>query len=407
MTANRPAPPFAPWPVVEEDEVAAAAAVLRSGKVNYWTGPHGRAFEDEYAAFTGTRHAIAASNGTTALEMALHGLGLSCGDEVIVPARTFIATAAAVYARGGRPVCADVCRDSGNVTADTIAEQITEQTRGVVVVHLGGWPCEMDAILDVAAEHGLFVVEDCAQAHGGEYHGRPVGALGDVGAFSFCQDKILTTAGEGGMLVTNRADVFERAWTLKDHGKHPDTMFNPQPVRPASEGGGGFRWLVDTFGSNMRLTEVQSAIGRLVLGKLPSWVEARRRNADVLAAACRDAGLRVPEVPSYLKHARYKFYAHVEPARLAAGWDRDRVVAAIREAGVPAFSGSCSEIYREKAFPAEWKPARPLPTARELGETSLMLLCHHTLSEEAVRYTAEVVGEVMSRAGGRSMRMAA
>ena len=400
-------PAFAPWPVFEEDEVQAAAEVLRSGRVNYWTGPHGRAFEDEYAAFTGARHAVAASNGTTALEMALHGLGLTCGDEVIVPARTFVATAAAVYARGGRPVCADVCRDSGNVTADTIAEQITDKTRGIIVVHLAGWPCEMDAILDVAEQHGLFVVEDCAQAHGAEYGRRPVGSIGDAGAFSFCQDKILTTAGEGGMLVTGRDDVFERAWALKDHGKHPDTMFSPQPAKPASEGGGGFRWLVDSFGSNMRLTETQSAIGRVVLGKLPAWIDARRRHADALADACRDAGLRVPEPPAHVRHARYKFYAHVEPSRLSAGWSRDRIVEAVRGRGVPCFSGSCSEIYRERAFPDAWKPARPLPVARELGETSLMLLCHPTLSDEAVAYAGEVVGEVMAKATAAPMRMAA
>lgn len=406
-TSSGEAPHFAAWPLFEGDEIAAAGEVLASGKVNYWTGPHGRAFESEYAAFTGSKYAVAASNGTTALEMALHGVGLKCGEEVIVPSRTFIATAAAVYARGGHPVCADVDHDSGNITAETILDQITERTRGIIVVHLAGWPCEMDAILDVAAEHGLFVIEDCAQAHGAEYHGRPVGSLGDAGCFSFCQDKILTTAGEGGMLVTDRQDVFERAWTLKDHGKHPDTMFNPQPVRPASEGGAGYRWLVDAFGSNMRLTEMQSAIGRIVLGKLPAWVRTRRRHAAVLAAACRDAGLRVPMVPMHVRHARYKFYAHVEPTALAAGWNRDRLVEAIRERGVPCFSGSCSEIYRERAFPQAWKPDSPLPVAQELGETSVMLLCHHTLSAAAVDYAATVVRDVMAEARVRPLRAAA
>ena len=394
---------FEPWPHFADDEVAAVADVLRSGRVNYWTGEHGVAFEREYAAFCGVRHAIAASNGTTALEMALHGLGLQRGQKVIVPSRTFIATASCVVARGGIPVCCDVDRDSGNLTAATVEAALDNDVAGIIAVHLGGWPCEMDELKALAADRGLWLIEDCAQAHGAEYDGRPVGSIGDVGCFSFCQDKILTTGGEGGMLVTDREDVFERAWSLKDHGKSSAVRLKPQAP------GTGFRWLHDTFGTNMRMSEMQSAIGRIVLRKLPLWSAARRRNAEAIAAVClRHASIRLPQLDQRHTHAAYKFYAYVEPSRLAEGWDRDRILAAMRERGVPAFSGSCSEIYLEDAFPPEWKPAGRLPVARELGETSLMFLVHPTLSRASIERTCEALDAVLAEATtGGSARLAA
>lgn len=403
MTSRKPSsaltpPTFASWPHFESDEVEAAAAVLRSGKVNYWGGQEGALFEAEFADFVQAKYAIAAANGTLALEMALHGLRMQPGDEVIVPSRTYIATAAAVAQRGGVPVCADIDSESGNITADTIAEQITPKTRGVIVVHMAGWPCDMDPIIDLAEEHGLFVIEDCAQAHGAMYKGRHVGSIGDAGAFSFCQDKIMTTAGEGGMLVTNRSDVFENAWRLKDHGRHPDVYFNRRNFQPGVQ----FKYLVDEFGSNMRMTEVQAAVGRRALSKLPSWVETRRRHAHALAAACANAGLHVPMPRQGFQHSYYRFHAYVRPGELADGWTRDRILHEMRERGVPCLSGTCFEIFREAAFPIEWKPQNNLTTAFELGRTSLCWLTHPTLSDEAIRYCRDVIGDVMAAATGQT-----
>ena len=395
---------FEPWPSFDAGDLAAVADVLRSGRVNYWTGTEGREFECEYAGYCGTRYAIAASNGTTALEMALHGLSLKPGDEVIVPSRTFIATASCVVARGGVPVCCDVDRDSGNLTAATVEACLTDRTAGIIAVHLGGWPCEMDPLMTLAKRHGLWVVEDCAQAHGAFIGDRAVGSIGDVGCFSFCQDKILTTGGEGGMLVTDRDDVYERAWSLKDHGKPPAAMFDPPPADPTVM----FRWLHESFGTNMRLSEMQSALGRRMLRKLPLWSERRRRHAATLRAAClKSGGLRVPAPTAGVTHAAYKFYAYVEPLRLADGWTRDRIVAAVRERGVPALGGSCSEIYREAAFPEAWRPATRHPVARELGETSIMLLVHPTLSEESILRTANAIEQVMADATRGMSRLAA
>ncbi len=380
---------FEPWPVFDEEMVEAAANVLRSGKVNYWTGDQGRLFEEEFAAHAGCRHAVAVANGTVALELALHGLGIGPGDEVIVPSRTFIASASAVVARGARPVIVDVDPDSQTLTAETISAGLTPRTRAIVAVHLAGWPCDMDPILELAEEHKLQVIEDCAQAHGACYKGRPVGSLGQAAAFSFCQDKILSLGGEGGMVVTNNSDVWDRAWRYKDHGKRPDVFYR----RTNSS---VFQWVHEGFGSNFRMTEMQAAIGRIALRRLPSWSAARRRHAEQLAACCQEQpGLRTPLPPPGCQHAWYKFYTFVRPESLRKGWDRDRILEEIRARAVPCFSGSCSEIYLEGAFPADWRPSHRLPVAKILGETSLMFLVHPTLSQQSIQRTCEAIEQVM------------
>lgn len=383
---------FGPWPFFAPDEIEAAAAVLRSGNVNYWTGEEGRLFEKEFANFAGCEHAIAMANGTVALEGALRALGVGAGDEVVTTSRTFIASASCAVAVGARPVIADVDRDSQNITADNIRNVLSSRTKAIVVVHLAGWPCEMDPILALAAEHGLKVVEDCAQAHGATYKGRPVGSMGDVAAFSFCQDKIMTTAGEGGMVTTNSDDLWEKVWAYKDHGKSYDAVYR-------TEHAPGFRWLHESFGTNWRMTEVQSAIGRVVLRKVPDWVNIRRKHAHSLRDCFAGLpGLRVTHPPAHVGHSYYKYYVFVRPEELRHGWSRDRIVEAINAEGVPCFTGSCSEIYLEKAFPAGWRPNGPLPVARELGETSLMFLVHPTLTDEAIGATCRTVEKVMTTA---------
>jgi hypothetical protein len=378
------------WPFFAEDEIEAAVQVLRSGKVNYWTGQEGRQFEDEFAFFVGSKHAIALANGSVALECALKALGVGPGDEVVTTSRTFIASASCAVMLGARPVLADIDRDSQNITAESIGRVLTPRTKAIVAVHLAGWPCEMDEIVALAKERGLKVIEDCAQAHGATYKGRPVGSIGDIGAFSFCQDKIVTTAGEGGMITLDSDEMYEKAWAYKDHGKSYDAVYRRE--HPP-----GFRWLHESFGTNWRLTEVQSAIGRLQLRKLPRWVETRREHAAMLSACFAELpGLRVTAPPEHIGHSYYKYYAFVRPEALRPGWTRDRIIEAINAEGIPCFSGSCSEIYLEKAFPPEWRPQERLAAARELGETSLMFLVHPTLTEEHIRATCAAVEKVMS-----------
>lgn len=384
---------FEPWPVFQQEERDVVSEILASGKVNYWTGQEGRRFETEYAQSLGRNHAVAVHNGTLSLELALWALGIGPGDEVITPSRTFVATASSAVMRGATPVIVDVERDSGNLSAATIEPHITPRTRAIIVVHLAGWPVEMDPILDLAAIYDIAVIEDCAQAHGAEYRGRPVGSIGTVGTFSFCQEKIVSTGGEGGLMTTDDEEVFRRAWALKDHGKSYEAVYERE--HPP-----GFRWLHEDFGTNWRMLEMQAAIGRIQLRRLPAMGERRRRNAAILDEGLEALpGLRIERAPAHTVHAKYKHYVYVRPEALKAGWSRDRIMVEVAQRGVPTFSGSCSEIYREGAFcKAGFAPAQRHPVARELGDTSLMFLVHPTLTDEHMAHTVDVVSDVVRSA---------
>lgn len=383
--------PFAPWPQYCDEEIEAAAAILRSGKVNYWTGKEGRNFEQEFAAFCGSQYAVAVANGSVALELALYALGVGPGDEVIVPCRTFIASASCVALRGAVPVFADVDSRSGNLSVSSIAQRITQKTKAIIAVHLAGWPCDMDAILDLARESGIAVIEDCAQAHGATYKGRRVGSIGQIGAFSFCQDKIISTGGEGGMVVTDDPTLWERMWSYKDHGRDHELSHLPS--------GSSFRWIHSTVGTNFRLTEIQAAIGRIQLRKLEQQLELRRRNASLLTAGLSEIpGLQVVVPPPEIGHAYYKYYAFVQPDTLGEGWDRDRIARSIAAEGIPCSAGSCSELYLEKAFANVGPPAGRLPEARRLGMNSLMFLVHPTLGAADMANTCQAVAKVMQSA---------
>lgn len=378
------------WPRFDEDEIVAAGRILAGGRVNYWTGTAGREFEQEFAQWSSSRYAVALHNGTLALECALRALGIGAGDQVIVTSRSFIASASCVVNVGALPVFADVDADSQNITVESIAAVLTPRTKVIIAVHLAGWPSDMPAIVELARQHDLKVIEDCAQAHGAAINGKSVGSFGDVAAWSFCQDKIMSTGGEGGMLTTDRKALSEKVWSYKDHGKSRAAM----ETKTSSS---GFRWVHDSIGTNGRMLEVQAAIGRIQLTKMPDWHQRRTTNAAVWQQRLgRWPALRVPRPPDSVVHAWYKFYAFVRPERLTAGWSRDRLLAAIADAGVPCFSGSCPEIYREKAFANLQVTRRPV--AAELGETSLMFLVHPTLSPEHIHQMADRLDPILSLA---------
>ncbi|WP_167141429.1 DegT/DnrJ/EryC1/StrS family aminotransferase [Pseudomonas sp. OTU750018] len=385
--------PFSPWPSFSEEEANAVRDVILSNKVNYWTGQECREFEKEFTAWAGSEYAIALANGTVALDVALQALGIGPGDEVVVTPRTFLASVSSIVNAGAIPVFADVDNESQNITAETIRAVLTPRTRAIICVHLAGWPCDMDPIMALAIEHDLKVIEDCAQAHGAYYKGRSVGSIGHVGAWSFCQDKIMTTGGEGGMVTTNDRALWSRMWSIKDHGKSWEAVYEHQHAP-------GFRWLHESFGTNWRMMEVQAVIGRIQLQRMQDWHTKRLANAErIWSSAQALAGLRVPAVPAEVTHAAYKCYVFVEPAALNAGWNRDRILNEITARGVPCFSGSCSEVYLEKAFDdTGWRPTERLPVARELGETSLMFLVHPTLTEAEISKTCDVLAQVLSEA---------
>lgn len=385
--------PFSPWPSFSEEEAVAINNVLMSNKVNYWTGHEGREFESEFAEFVGVEYAIALANGSVALDVALHSLGVTDGDEVIVTSRTFIASASSIVLAGATPVFADVDIDSQNITPDSISSMITAKTKAIICVHLAGWPCDMDEIMKVAKANRLYVVEDCAQAHGALYKGVSVGSIGDVGCWSFCQDKIMSTGGEGGMVTTNNKALWSSMWAYKDHGKSWNAVYEKEHPH-------GFRWLHESFGTNYRMTEMQAAIGRIQLKRMGLWHKKRQYNAKrIWAFAGALKGIRVPDLPSHIEHAAYKCYVFVEPSLLSEDWSRDKIVEEINGLGVPCFTGSCSEVYREKAFVnKKISSSLPLKAAKELGDTSLMFLVHPTISNLELKKTCDVLKQVMEKA---------
>jgi dTDP-4-amino-4,6-dideoxygalactose transaminase len=384
---------FSPWPSFNKQEIDAVSDVLLSNKVNYWTGNQCRDFELEFAQFCNAKHAVALANGTLALDLALKTLDIKSGDEVIVTSRTFIASVSAIINVGAIPIFTDVDLDSQNITPDSIRSVITDKAKAIVCVHLAGWPCDMDEIMAIANEFNLYVIEDCAQAHGAKYRGKSVGSIGHIGCWSFCQDKIMTTGGEGGMVSANDESLWRKMWAYKDHGKSYEAVYEREHSK-------SFQWLHESFGTNYRMTEMQAAIGRIQLKRMPDWHEKRLSNANSIWNAAKQCkGLRVPTIPDHIENAAYKCYVFVRPNELNNDWSRDGVIQAINTLGVPCYSGSCSEVYLEKAFDnTGFRPKERLPNAKELGETSLMFLVHPTLTKDEIQQTCEAITSVMELA---------
>jgi len=384
---------FSSWPSFSEEEANAVKKVLLSNKVNYWTGNECREFEKEFAVWSNSKYAIALGNGTLALDNALKTLGFGSGDEVIVTSRTYISSVTSIVNAGAIPIFADIDLNSQNITPTSIRSMITKKTKAIVCVHLAGWPCEMDEIMDLANEFNLHVIEDCAQAHGAKYKGKPVGSIGNIGCWSFCQDKIMTTGGEGGMVTTNDKSLWNKMWSYKDHGKSYEAVYERKHPE-------GFRWVNESFGTNWRMTEMQGVIGRIQLKRMFDWHAKRSANVnEIWETAKQCKGLRVPSIPDYIEHAAYKCYVFVELKELKNGWDRDKVSKEINTLGVPCYSGACSEVYLEKAFDnTGFRPKERLINAKELGETSLMFLVHPTLTKDEIKQTCDAITSVMNLA---------
>lgn len=382
-----------PWPTYEEDEIEQAVKVLKSGKVNYWTGDEGRKFEKEFAHWSGNKFGICVSNGTVALELALRGLGITSGDEVIVTPRSFIASCSCVINVGATPVFADIDPLHGNICPSSIKQLITNKTKAIICVHVGGYPCDMDSICEIAKQHSVFVIEDCAQAHGARIRGKSVGSFGEVAAWSFCQDKIISTAGEGGMVTTNSQEIWKKMWAYKDHGKDYETVY-------CSEKPSGFRWLHHSIGTNWRMTEIQAAIGRVQLKKLDAWLDIRRRNVEHLLSVCKQfSAIKSPNFSEDVDHAYYRLYMLLQPENLAKGWSKRRVIDSLSQLNVKCFDGSCSEIFREVAFQRlALFPHAKLQNAQIFSENSFCFLVDHTISQGLIDEWCKAIRHVMSEA---------
>ena len=381
------------WPFFDQEQISAVSKVLSSGKVNAWTGEECKLFEREFASYFSSKYSVAMANGTLALWAAYNSLGINKDDEIITTPRTFIATSSSALMLKAEPIFADVDRDSGSITAKTIEPLISKKTKAISLVHLGGWPADMEGIRNLAQSKNLFLVEDCSQAHGATISGKSVGSFGDISTWSFCQDKIISTGGEGGMVTTSNENLYNKVWSFKDHGKTLEAL-------KRSDQSNTFKWLHEELGSNFRLTEMQSAIGRIQLRNLISTQKRRAENAYFLANYLKDIKvIRIPLPNKNIKHAWYKFYIYLKLKYISSDWNRDRIISEIISKGFPAFSGSCSEIYLEKCFKKlGHSPIKRLPIAKELGETSLMFLVDQTISKENLVKYAETIKCILNKA---------
>ena len=384
------------WPFFDEEQIEAVTKILLSGKVNAFTGSQTKIFEEKYSKFFGSKYSIAVSNGTVALATAYNALNLKAGDEFITTPRTFIATSSAGLILGAKPVFADVDKNSGCITASTIEPLINKKTKAISVVHLGGWPADMPKIVSLAKEYNIPIIEDCSQAHGATINKQHVGTFGDIATWSFCNDKIITTGGEGGMITTSNPLHYEFIRSYKDHGKNLSLLEEDYKGPTSFE----FKWLHENIGTNFRLTEMQSALGIIQLKRLPDWIKIRRRNAEILIDSLQDLeNIRIPTPPSNYQSAWYKFYCYINKNALLSDWNRGRILQEINAKGFPAFSGSCSEIYLEKCFlKSSFGPYKRLPIAKELGEQSLMFLIHPTISSEQMNNYASCIKSVLNMA---------
>ena len=381
------------WPFYSEDEINAVSSVLSSGLVNKWFGNITNAFETEFAKYFNLKNALTTANGTLSLEAAYSAIDFKEGEELITTPRSFIATASSAVVKGARVRFADVDIDSGNITSNSIEPLINKKTRAITVVHLAGWPADIKNIAALAKTYDLDLIEDCSQAHGAKFEGKFVGTFSDISTWSFCNDKIISTGGEGGMISSRNSKYFQKIWSYRDHGKDKNLVENKSSVS-------SYNWLHSNLGSNIRMTELQSAIGRLQLTKLEGWIEKRKYNAQIFKSYLSEINsVRVPLPNKNIKSAWYKFYCYVVPKALKDGWSRDRIIEEITNSGFPAFSGSCSELYLEKCFKDFYKsPKRRLTVAKQLGETSLMFLIHPTITNKEIHNYASVARKVLKLA---------
>jgi len=352
--------PFHPWPVVDDEDVKAVAEVVASGK---WGSLSGGGKVDEFirrfTEFQQAQYGVCCVNGTAALEIALRACGVGRGDEVIVTPYTFIASASSILMVGGIPVFVDIDPESYNIDVTKIETAITDRTKAIMAVHIGGCPCDMDAIMEIAQRHNLRVIEDCAQAHGAAWRGRRVGAIGDAGAFSFQSSKNLNS-GEGGIVVTNNKDIYDRAWSLHNVGRVPTGAWYEHPI----------------LGWNYRMTEFQGALLTSQMRRLPDQIAKREENAAYL----NERLAQIPCVKPLKRDARVTTHAyHLYMFRYnpeVLGVPKSRFVSALAAEGIPA-AGGYTPIYKEYAF------ALDLPGYPSYAKLALPV-CERACADEAV-----------------------
>jgi dTDP-4-amino-4,6-dideoxygalactose transaminase len=362
-----------------KSQIQSVTSILKKNKTNYWTGDHGRLFVREFSKYHSVKYSVCVSNGSVALEIALRALALKAGSSVLVTPRSFVISASCVLNMGLKPIFADVDLN-GNVNIEGIKKAYKPGVKAIIVVHLNGLSCDLDPIVKFAKEKKLYLIEDCSQAHGAIYKGKKVGTFGDIAIWSFCQDKIISTGGEGGMISTNSKKLWLTCWSIKDHGKNYNSVFYKKHKT-------GFRWLHDNLGSNYRMTEMQAAIGRIQLKSLDNQLKIRNAIANIYLSELKDyyQKYHLLQKPDFkcqtcpfkqnekkckkCLHAFYRLNLFINKNKIK----QIKLIEQFNKNKINCSVGSCPEIYREKIFKKlKFYPKKRLSNAKLLGETSLM-----------------------------------
>jgi dTDP-4-amino-4,6-dideoxygalactose transaminase len=377
-------------------QIDSVIKVLKKNKTNYWTGSEGRKFEKEFSNYHNTKYSVTVSNGSIALEIALKALNLKKNTKVIVTPRSFVISASCVVNLGLKPTFADV-DNNGNLSIDGIEKVFDKNVKAIIVVHLNGLPCDLDPILKFVKKKKIYLIEDCSQAHGAVYKNKRVGSFGHISTWSFCQDKIISTGGEGGMISTNNKKLWLKCWSIKDHGKNYKSVFYKKHKT-------GFKWLHDEIGSNYRLTEMQAAIGRVQLRSLNKLIKKRNLIAKLYLHELKDfyTKFNILKKPNFLyikkntsiKHAYYRLNFFINKNKIK----QTKLIEQLNDNNISCGVGSCPEIYREKVFKKlkSFSQSR-LPNAKLLGETSITFPINPFKSIKKIKFEIIVIKKILNK----------
>ena len=388
----------------DQKQIQKVSQVLKKNKTNYWTGNECRKFEKEFSNYHGIKYSVTVSNGSVALELALKALNLKKKDLVIVTPRSFVISATCVLNLGLKAVFADV-DENGNLSIEGIKKTYNKNVKAIIIVHLNGLPCDLDPILKFVKKNKLFLIEDCSQAHGAIYKNKKVGAFGHISTWSFCQDKIISTGGEGGMISTNSKKLWLKIWSMKDHGKNYNSVFYRKHKI-------GFKWLHDQLGTNYRMTEMQATIGREQLKLLNQQLKKRNLIANLYLSQLKDyyKKYKILSEPNFkcrtcpsrknntrcnkCTHAFYRLNLYINPRKI----NQNKLIRDINRNNINCIVGSCPEIYREKIFhKLNLSPKKRLVNAKLLGETSITFPITPYKSLRKVKLEINVIKKILKK----------
>ena len=365
--------PKSTWPKYDEKILKGINKIILSGKVNYLSGEWGQKFESAFSKYHNLKYSIAVSNGTIGLEIALSSLCLSEGDEVIVTPRSYYTSASCIIRNKLKPVFVDVDLNSQNICKKDLLTKISKNTKCIICVHLAGYPCDMKEIIKISKKNKIKIIEDCSQAHGAKIDSNKVGSFGDVSVWSFCNDKIMSTLGEGGMISTNNKKIYEIAWSLKDTGKNFKKFYKKNKNI-------GFQWLHDSIGTNARLTEIQSFSGLFQLKYLDTMLQQRKQNANYIINRLKKfTFLKFPILPKNYHHSYYRLNFLINNNSNIKKISRNIVLKDLKDK-IFIREGSCPEIYNEKYFKNKYDFF--CPNAHYIGKNSLSLQVDNSIKKE-------------------------